>query len=423
LGLQQVRLEIALSAPFRVRLKDYSAQAAWAVLGQLISARAASGFNAQYLKQVEAWEEELQLLDKLSRDLQSRLPRAPDWTLLLEYPIPRRNKYPDAIILAEDVIFLIEFKFGAMTFDAAAEWQVEDYALDLRDFHLESHGRTIVPILVATAAHPAIGIPPSPSSSLPITVWPVADIDISHLATYIVSAFGVAHCPNLGSIDPDAWDGSDYRPSFSIIEAASELFAGHAVREISHAYADNLSTTTEALFQAIRRSQQNGLRAIAFITGVPGSGKTLTGLNAVHSPDLRRHESRPGVFLSGNGPLVKILREALVRDAARHRRCSKRQAAREVGTFVQNVHSFMEEYTTRKPMERPFENVVIFDEAQRAWNADRVKKKRGLDRSEPRMMLEIMERCPDWCFIVALVGGGQEITAFRVCPNRNWLPF
>jgi Uncharacterized conserved protein (DUF2075) len=379
------------------------------MLGHLISARATSGFATQYLKQVEVWDEELHLLNDFIKALISRERRSQEWVRLLEYVIPRRNKSPDVAILAEDLIFIIEFKFGTAAFEPAAKWQVEDYALDIRDFHLESQGRTIIPILVATSATMQSPLELPAIAGKITAVWPVVCLPPSHLAPWIAAAFDAAHRPEAKPIDPHTWENSAYRPTLSILDAAQELFAGHSVREIAHAYADNLSTTTSALIHAIDSAKRSKTRTICFVTGVPGAGKTLTGLNAIHSPESRAEQSRPGVFLSGNGPLVRIVREALVRNAARLRGWSKKHATREVGTFIQNVHSFIDEYTSHKPTERPFENAVVFDEAQRAWNSDQVKKKRRLERSEPAIMLEIMERCPDWCVLVALVGGGQEI--------------
>jgi hypothetical protein len=396
-----------LAAAARVSLGSFDVGAARATIGQLISAKASGGFSTEYLKQVNAWDEELQLLGALAKDLVDREPRSSDWALLLEYHIPRRNKYPDAIILAEDVVFIIEFKVGATAFDAAAKWQVEDYALDLRDFHLQSRGRSLFPILVATNAQAHLTPQSVQRPAQPPSVWPVICATPPELSSLLLAAFRAAHQAGADRIDPDAWDRSMYRPTLSIIEAAKELFARHSVREISHAYADNLLTTTDALVDAICTAQEKGLRTICFVTGVPGAGKTLTGLNAIHHPSVQ--DQRAGVFLSGNGPLVRIVRDALVRDAVAAHTSSKREAARKVGTFIQNVHSFMDEYMSRSPGEAPDEKVVVFDEAQRAWNANQAKKKGRLACSEPRAMLEVMERCLNWCVIVALVGGGQEI--------------
>jgi hypothetical protein len=398
-----------LGAPFRARLDEFTAEGARAILGQLISARSATGFASQYLKQIDAWQLELEILDHLCRKLRQRQSLYGAWSILLEYPIPRRQKYPDVVVLAEDVIFVVEMKVGAATFDSAARWQVEDYALDLRDFHVESANRTIIPVLVATAARPTQAVSlPSLSTSSP-SVWPVSCVSPADLEPFIVAAFEKAHQAGQPAIDAQIWDRSPYRPSLSIVEAARELFAGHTVAEIAHAWADNLSRTTAALIDTVAQAQKQSVRTLCFVTGVPGSGKTLTGLNAIHHAPANGPGEAPGVFLSGNGPLVRIVREALVRDVVRQRRWPRNEARRNVGTFIQNVHAFLEEYFGRRTQEAPHEHVVVFDEAQRAWSADQVSAKKGVSVSEPSMMLQIMERCPGWCALVALVGGGQEI--------------
>jgi hypothetical protein len=148
---------------------------------------------------------------------------------------------------------------------------------------------------------------------------------------------------------------------------------------------------------------------MCFVTGVPGAGKTLTGLNAVHDPLLRAQDRPPGVFLSGNGPLVKIVREALARDRIRAGHARK-NAQRAIATFIQNVHSFLTHYAIDAPHEPPHEQAIVFDEAQRAWDAAQVQKKhQRLSCSEPELVIRIMERAPDWATVIALVGGGQEI--------------
>jgi Uncharacterized conserved protein (DUF2075) len=398
-----------VAAPFRIHVGEFNAAAARAIVGDLVVAKSAAGFASQYLKQIDAWQEELQLLEHLCHDLIQSEPRSCTWSILLEYPIPRRNKYPDIVLLAEDVIFVIEMKVGSSEFDSAAQWQVEDYALDLRDFHVESQNRPIFPILVATQALSATVAPVPDVSAANSFSWPVSCMAPNKLALFLLLTYGAIHQPERAAIDAQAWDNSSYRPSLSIVEAAQELFAGHSVMEIAHAWADNLTKTTAALIRAIDEARGNNLRTLCFVTGIPGSGKTLAGLNAIHQRDVDRQCEIPSVFLSGNGPLVKIVREALVRDAVLHRGWSKKDAGRKVGTFIQNVHSFLGEYYPGQAGEGPHEHVVVFDEAQRAWSAHQMKAKKGVNMSEPRMMLEIMERRREWCVLVALVGGGQEI--------------
>jgi hypothetical protein len=194
----------------------------------------------------------------------------------------------------------------------------------------------------------------------------------------------------------------------TIIEAAEALFAGHNVREIahSHAGATNLTLTSDKLVEIIQRAQQQRLKVACFVTGVPGAGKTLAGLNVAHNPVLRQQGRPPGVFLSGNGPLVRIVSAAIARDFKR--RTKTGGAERTTGTFIQNVHAFVRD-ALDKPDKPPAENVIIFDEAQRAWDAAHNEKKTGSEFSEPETVLSIMDRHQDWAAVVALVGGGQEI--------------
>jgi hypothetical protein len=369
------------------------------------------GFATHHTKQTEAWQSELELLGRLAAQLPSVVPASRNWWLLLEYEIPRRGKRPDAILLADDLIFVIEFKIGAVEFLREDEWQVLSYALDIRDFHLASQNRRILPLLVATGAtsdnnHSLLDT--LRTASLVAPLHRVAGKGADALAHCIASLHRQFHEGSDIPIEVEDWAKAAYRPSPGIIEAAEQLFSGHQVTDISHAFAKNLDVTSNAIREAIDLSQTAKLRTACFVTGIPGAGKTLTGLNAVHDPKMRSHGRPAAVFLSGNGPLVKIIREALVRDRQRSG-MQRKHAYRTVSTFVGNVHAFLTNYAIKRPNEPPYEHAIVFDEAQRAWDAEAVRKKHNLSKSEPEMVLEIMERAPDWCTVIALVGGGQEI--------------
>ncbi len=226
--------------------------------------------------------------------------------------------------------------------------------------------------------------------------------------------FAVGQC-SASSIDAIAWSQSGYQPTPTIVEAALALYRQHDVKEItrSEAGADNLGLTAARIEQIIEHAKANNRKAICFITGVPGAGKTLAGLNIATSR-AERHSDEHAVFLSGNGPLVDVLREALARDKADREGIPRSKAYREVSTFVQNIHHFRDE--ALESGNPPVEKVVIFDEAQRAWNREMASKfmqqKRGhaaFDMSEPAFLLSAMHRHPDWCVVICLVGGGQEI--------------
>ncbi len=349
-------------------------------------------------EQLEAWRQQIAILRSTLGPHS-----ATNWHLLLEYPIPRRGKRIDAVLLAEDLILVVEFKCGARKFDRGARIQVEDYCLDLRDFHRETRRRTLVPILVATNAEEQL----PPSGGVFDSVAPIWLANANSLARVVEQVVTSYESPNRDRIDPSRWDDAEYAPTPTIVEAARVLYDGQNVREISrcHAGAENLTKTSAAVILAIQRARQEDRKLICFVTGVPGAGKTLAGLNIVHNREL--HEGSLGVFLSGNGPLVKVLSEALARDHCERTGQSIAESRRRVSTFIQNVHRFIDaHFTSSAP---PPDRVVVFDEAQRAWNREQSQRKFKRDRSEPEIMLDIMNRHGGWAVIVALVGSGQEI--------------
>ena len=309
------------------------------------------------------------------------------------------------MLLACDVVFVIEFKTAKP--DKAAFRQVEDYALDLADFHAPSRTAVLVPIVVAPDASFQTG----PSRDTDSRVKGVLGCEPSNLADLLVHNLALHGSGTSAQLELNAWNSGIYRPVPTIVEAAMAIFSGMEVREIAHSHADahNLTSTVDAIFDAIGKAKSEGCKVICFVTGVPGSGKTLAGLRAVHDSRIKKEVGTDPNFLSGNGPLVKILREALVRDFVRRKNQTKNRARREVETLIQNIHVFAKYYWEESPNRQPHENIIVFDEAQRAWSAKKNKKKFGRDVSEPAMILQIMDRHPEWAVVVALVGGGQEI--------------
>ena len=324
-----------------------------------------------------------------------------DWNLILEYPIPRRSKRIDIILLAKDVVFVIEFKDKEKKYTLAAISQVEDYSLDLRDFHKKSASLTLIPIVWASEAKEQ----PNQLFDNDDFVKPTLFANKQNLDSIIKLAFEYFTNSKNAEINSVDWDNSEYLPTPTIIEAAQHLFSGQSVREISrsHAGSENLTYTTNAVLKAISQAQVNDEKIICFITGVPGAGKTLAGLNMVHNVD---NNSGQSIFLSGNGPLVKVLSEALSRDDAKRRKISISQSRREI-VFVKNVHSFLDFYHNNDQI--PSDRIILFDEAQRAWNAEHSKRKFNREFSEAEMLFRIMNRNQGWAVIVALIGSGQEI--------------
>ncbi len=352
--------------------------------------------NHQLLKQQrDSWNHQITFL----KDNLCYLPT--DWQIILEYPIPRRAKRIDIVILAKDLIFIVEFKDKETKYTPDAINQVEDYSLDIRDFHKHSATKSIIPIVWASDALEKSNNFYDNEDFVKSTLF----ANKKNLHLVVKQAFGYFTNKTDDIIDLKDWNNSAYLPTPTIIEAAQHLFSGQSVREISrsHAGSENLTDTTNAILNAINQAQINEEKIICFITGVPGAGKTLAGLNIVHSVE---NNSGKGVFLSGNGPLVKVLTEALARDHAKRTDTPIAKSRREIA-FVQNVHQFLDFYHQNDQI--PDDKIILFDEAQRAWNAEHSKRKFDRDFSEAEMLFSIMDRNDGWAVIVALIGSGQEI--------------
>jgi len=360
--------------------------------------------------QRDAWLTEIAILKTVLSPYRDR------GTVYFEYSIPRLGKRIDVVALIDHVIFVLEFKIGEREFAASALDQVWDYALDLKNFHESSHQRPIAPILIVTEAEDVCrcvtATPQNDDLLLPIRCNTVTLADVIDRVLRFVDGQAIA---------ADQWALGRYCPTPTVIEAAMALYNGHSVTEISRsdASAINLSQTSDTISQIIHSARAHSHKAICFVTGVPGAGKTLVGLN-IATKHIDKNNDLYSVFLSGNGPLVDILREALARDKvqrerARARKIKKGTAMSEVKMFIQNVHHFRDEclVDSARP---PIEHVALFDEAQRAWNREqtssfmrRKRKRTDFDQSEPQFLIACLDRHPDWAVIVCLVGGGQEI--------------
>lgn len=366
------------------------------------------GFPELKTDAVDAWKNEVLLLQSQLSLLSAKLPQAAHWGILLEFTIPRRQRRIDVVLLAGELIFVIEFKSGDSGSSSAGKRQVEDYALDLAYFHQPSHNRVIVPMLIAPK------MPLKESLRVEGNVRTVGTASPDQIATFLFSTAQLESSAKGPQIQPKDWDEGAYEPVPSVIEAALSLYEGMSVREIarSHAGQENLVKVADILVESIRNAQLQRQKVICFVTGIPGAGKTLAGLNLVHSQDVRGEGRSVPVFLSGNGPLIKVLQEALARDFKKRNNSTLREGKKRVKTFVQNVHTFVKTHLDDKLA--VVENAIVFDEAQRAWSEEKNRKEyedRGENwqLSEPEMILKIMDRHQDWALIVALVGAGQEI--------------
>lgn len=363
---------------------------------------------ADEITQKDAWVQEINILKELIEEYEGGI--------FFEYSIPRMGRRIDVVLVIKSVIFVLEFKVGEKEFTQNAFDQVWDYALDLKNFHQTSHRHLIAPILIATEStkNYALVVEMPHNDSL---LYPIKS-NIQNLNKIIDIVLDYS---NGDFIEYSSWAKGRYSPTPTIIEAAMTLYNGHSVKEISRndASAVNLTKTSETVLEIIRESKNKKQKSICFVTGVPGAGKTLVGLD-IAAKNYRKNEKSSTVYLSGNGPLVAILREALTRDKYRREKergnkIRKGEIFSEVKLMIQPVHHFRDD-CLRDKENAPFEHVTIFDEAQRAWNlrktSDFMKRKKKVpdfNHSEPEFLISCLDRHNDWAVIVCLVGGGQEI--------------
>lgn len=373
------------------------------ILGKLVDGSDDSTIRST---QSTAWLEQIKILQPLLLTYEG--------AIYFEFSIPRMGERIDVVLLIDTAIFVLEFKVGEKRYSSYGLDQVCDYALDLKNFHEMSHHQYIAPILIATEAEEEICVPcATPQSDkllLPMKCNAAALPSVIHDVLQFVDG---------DVIDIPAWEKSRYCPTPTIIEAAIALYRQHSVVDITRNDAkENLTSTTDTISHIIQEAKRKSHKAICFVTGVPGAGKTLIGLN-IATKHLSADGEMYSVLLSGNKPLVDVLKEALVRDKVireklKGNQLTKKKAMSEVKAFVQIVHHYRDECI--RDSGPPTDHVALFDEAQRAWNLEKTadfmrrnKNIEGFDKSEPEFLISCIDRHDDWGVIVCLVGGGQEI--------------
>ena len=390
-----------LRSYYSAAISDFLRQPTTEILGVIHS----NDISAETLiQQSNSWEIETEILKEQLSGFDGRV--------IFEYTIPRMGKRVDVVVLYKGIVFLLEFKCGDREYRASTYDQVYDYALDLRNFQRESHDKLLVPIMVSTQASEVANLILERDriiEPLSCNAKNIGQVIRTVCDRYTEPAF-----------DYIAWENSEYLPTPTIIEAAQALYRGHNVHDItrSDAGAENLTVTTDEINRIIEHSKACHRKSICFVTGVPGAGKTLIGLNlAIQRSDAQRGEH--AVFLSGNYPLVRVLQQALARDKVerekqRRNRISKADALRSTSAFIQIIHKYRDSFVGNDHI--PPERIAIFDEAQRAWTRDMISRfmltKKGVAEfpfSEPEFLIGTMDRHLDWAVIICLVGGGQEI--------------
>lgn len=374
------------------------------ILARLSIAYANRGFTSQYTDQTLTWERDLQSLRAALEECIDAIPSAREWGILLEFSIPRKEMRIDVVLLVHETIVILEAKSGYASLQARR--QIEEYALLLHYFHKASAERRIIPIVVSPEADPPNLDAVGQSEMFPqLAAYWICRI-IQSPWTCITGILVRIARSTVGQLDATSWDSSPYHPVPSIIDAAMALRSGLSIREIAHSEASEheIELVRDAIQDIVDNARTANRHVICFLTGVPGSGKTLIGLGLAHSHGNKANAIH---FMSGNGPLVKVLQHLFTQES-RKAGANVAQARTEARTLIENVHVFARNYT-EDDQRCPSNHAIIFDEAQRAWNRAQNKKKFNRDYSEPEMLLRIMERHEDWAAVIALVGGGQEI--------------
>lgn len=371
-----------------------------------------------------------------------------DAQIIFEYDIPRLGKRIDVVLLLRSIIFCLEFKVGQKDALQADVEQVMDYALDLKNFHRYSHDKIIVPILVPTKH--VSSTTHFISSHYDDQIYNPLISGAAHLQSLIA---GILEQTKAAGGAIENWIISPYTPTPTIIEAARALYENHSVEDITRHESDKVSTdrTINYILQIIEQSKVQKKKSICFVTGVPGAGKTLVGLDVAIKQTYKDGEldkENGAVYLSGNGPLVAVLTEALARD--NQKKCADKgirknlsDSRREVSEFIQIIHRYRDNMLAKikNPVENgvveidpekaihlehtgygEVEHVAIFDEAQRSWTHKRIADylKRGgtygnklkvpnFPMSEAEFLIWSLDQREDWAVIICLVGGGQEI--------------
>lgn len=366
-----------------------------------------------------SWEVEIITLQELFR-----LHQEWDGGIAFEFTIPRIGKRCDVVLIINGIVFILEYKTGAQDKSNKAQHivQVWDYALDLKNFHSTSRERILVPILVTEKEgdNDEQQIKRASDDVLSPLVTNTEGLGI--LINNVLKRFSSEN------IEISEWVNGSYNPTPTIIEAACSLYKYHNVDEIKRSDADDLIVTTRCIMDIIEETKKSHSKAICFVTGVPGAGKTRVGLDvAIEEFNKGEH----AVYLSGNGPLVNVLTEALAVDKAETDKISKKDAEREVHSFIQGIHHYRGNMLSKVKVDNgkivinetaankddnngyaEVENVAIFDEAQRAWTREELASFLNDSKfpiSEPSFLIWTMDQKPDWAVIVCLVGGGQEI--------------
>jgi hypothetical protein len=423
-------------------ISDFLEKSTTEIIGELTLSSSTHDINEET---IASWKSEIDILRGSLGEYRGR------GSMFFEYNIPRMGRRADVIAVIENVVFVLEFKTAESEFTLAARNQAWDYALDLKNFQEGCLDRILIPIVVAPNEknrHCCLEL-----KRFKDNVYVPLLTNEERLRECIDNVIAsVPHCADCSADEDELWATSGYEPTPTIIEAAIALYEENTVEDITK-HSGNIEDTAHCIERIVSFCRANKRKAICFVTGVPGAGKTLIGLQTAIDQFKKGEKA---VYLSGNFPLVQVLQEALTRDYVRREKyeythglttkkpCSKSEAKSKVKAFIQMIHHYRDYYLesaeivngeiVRKPNYNatgkayvPTEHVAIFDEAQRAWTKDELaffmKRKKHIDGfpySEPEYLISCMDRHQDWGLVVCLIGGGQEINSGEA-GIKEWL--
>ena len=338
--------------------------------------------------QISAWENSINILHDRFKDLISVNQNSSKLTLIFEYILPREGgRRPDVVLLSKNNVLVFEFKdYNIIKKDHID--QVSAYSRDIKNYHHMSHEMSVIPILIATKCVEET-----------LEIKGVTVLNKNDFTSFVDSIIKNDE-PHQNVIN---WINSNYLPLPSIIQAAKMIFKNEELPQIKTAQSAGIPETIKKIIEIAKITKEDSSNSLVLVTGVPGSGKTLVGLQLVYTLD-NLHENINGVFLSGNGPLVEVLKHALGKGSK---------------SFVQPVHNFLKEYGGNANL-TPHENIWIYDEAQRAWDSEKVLEKRGHENTEPDDFIGLGDRMGSWSLVIGLIGEGQTINTGEESGLKLW---
>lgn len=333
------------------------------------------------IEQINAWEDCFDNLKIVLNDI-----RWNGYYIIFEYRLPHEGgRRPDVIILSNDAVCILEFKMKSKVVEADKD-QLKAYARDLSEYHVESNNKRIIPVLVPTMLPFICEDREGIKICTPNALVSVLEKELGGPVRY----------------ETNSWLNSKYEPLPTIVDAAKMFMNKEPLPSIKKVNSTGVPNAIRFLKTVSKLAKEKKEHVLALVTGVPGAGKTFLGLNFVYDKNEASNNVNT-VYLSGNGPLIKVLTDAL-----------------KSRVFVKDLHREMDEFF--KIGNREFnKNIVVFDEGQRIWDEERISSRYKINgKTEADMMIEMVDENTEWSLLIVLVGEGQEINKGENDGINHW---